>query len=79
MALNRQGKKVERLQDADDIRTDAEEPTYRSEEDSITRFDQAKRRKARRPQQQGPRRTGTSRRTERTDTAGVRRGEPPAA
>ena len=37
--------KVERLQDADDIRTDAEEPTYRSEEDSITRFDQAKRRK----------------------------------
>jgi len=45
MALNRQGKKVERLQDADDIRTDAEEPTYRSEEDSITRFDQAKRRK----------------------------------
>ena len=64
MALNRQGKKVERLQDADDIRTDAEEPTYRSEEDSITRFDQAKRRNKRggrnnkgrggdRPQQNG--------------------------
>ena len=45
MALNRQGKKVERLQDADDIRPEIEEPTYRSEEDSITRFDQAKRRK----------------------------------
>ena len=45
MALNRQGKKVERLQDTDDIRPEIEEPTYRSEEDSITRFDQAKRRK----------------------------------
>ena len=45
MALNRQGKKVEQLQHADDIRPAVEEPTYRSEEDSITRFDQAKRRK----------------------------------
>ena len=45
MALNRQGKKVEQLQHADDIRPVVEEPTYRSEEDSITRFDQAKRRK----------------------------------
>lgn len=64
MALNRQGKKVERLQDADDIRPAVEEPTYRSEEDSITRFDQAKRRSKRggrnnkgrggeRPQQNG--------------------------
>ena len=64
MALNRQGKKVERLQDADDIRPTVEEPTYRSEEDSITRFDQAKRRSKRggrnnkgrggeRPQQNG--------------------------
>ena len=45
LALNRQGKKAERLQHADDIRPTEEEPTYRSEEDSITRFDQAKRRK----------------------------------
>ncbi|WP_290539567.1 regulatory iron-sulfur-containing complex subunit RicT [Alistipes sp.] len=45
LALNRQGKKVERLQDAEEIRPQIEEPTYRSEEDSITRFDQAKRRK----------------------------------
>ena len=45
MSLNRQGKKVEQLQHADDIRPVVEEPTYRSEEDSITRFDQAKRRK----------------------------------
>ena len=65
MALNRQGKKVDRLQNADDIRPAVEEPTYRSEEDSITRFDQAKRRNKRggrnnnnkgrgeRPQQEG--------------------------
>ncbi|WP_417015508.1 regulatory iron-sulfur-containing complex subunit RicT [Alistipes sp.] len=45
LALNRQGKKVEQLQHADDIQPTVEEPTYRSEEDSITRFDQAKRRK----------------------------------
>ena len=45
LALNRQGKKVEQLQHEDDIRPTVEEPTYRSEEDSITRFDQTKRRK----------------------------------
>ena len=57
-----QGKKVDGLQNADDIRPAVEEPTYRSEEDSITRFDQAKRRKrggrnnkgrGDRPQQEG--------------------------
>ena len=47
MALNRAGKKVDQLQHADDIRPIAEEPTYRSEEDSITRFDSAKRRNKR--------------------------------
>ena len=45
LAQNRQGVRVERLQQADDIRPAADEPTYRSEEDSITRFDQARRRK----------------------------------
>ena len=44
MALNRAGKKVDQLQHADDIRPIAEEPT---EEDSITRFDSAKRRNKR--------------------------------
>ena len=47
IALNRAGKKVDRLQAAEDIAPAAEEPTYRSEEDSITRFDQAKRRSKR--------------------------------
>ena len=45
LALNRQGKKAEQLQHADEMQPTVEEPTYRSEEDSITRFDQAKRRK----------------------------------
>lgn len=45
LALNRQGRKVDQLQHADALRDEVEEPTYRSEEDSITRFDQAKRRK----------------------------------
>ncbi len=57
IAMNRAGKKVESLIDKDSI-VAVEEPTYRTEEDSITRFDnQNKRRKNRnkgnrqRPQQ----------------------------
>ncbi len=45
VALNRQGKRVESLQSADAMEPAIEEPTYRTEEDSITRFDNAKRRK----------------------------------
>lgn len=45
LAANRAGRKVEQLQDADTMVDVVEEPTYRSEEDSITRFDKAKRRK----------------------------------
>ena len=45
MAANRAGRKVEQLQDADAVTERVEEPTYRSEEDSITRFDKTKRRK----------------------------------
>lgn len=45
LALNRQGRKVDQLLPADALHEEVEEPTYRSEEDSITRFDQAKRRK----------------------------------
>ena len=44
-AANRAGKRVDQLQDADEVNDMIEEPTYRSEEDSITRFDKAKRRK----------------------------------
>ena len=47
IAMNRAGKRVESLLDKDSI-NDIEEPTFRTEEDSITRFDnQNKRRKGR--------------------------------
>ena len=39
MALNRAGQKVDQLQDSSTTEEVIEEPTYRSEEDSITRFD----------------------------------------
>ncbi len=47
LALNRAGKKPERMQAVEASIPAAEEPTYRSgsDEDSITRFDKAKRRK----------------------------------
>ncbi len=44
LAMNRAGKRPEQLQDADAVVGSVEEPTYRAEEDSITRFDKAKRR-----------------------------------
>lgn len=44
-ALNRQGKRVDQLLPDGALAPTVEEPTYRTEEDSITRFDQAKRRK----------------------------------
>ena len=44
IALNRAGTKVERLQDQD-VAPAVEEPDYPAEEDSITRFDKARRRK----------------------------------
>ncbi len=47
LSLNRAGKKVEKLQRDEDIVVKVEEPTYRSEEDSITRFDKARRNKNR--------------------------------
>ncbi len=39
VSLNRAGKRVDRLQRIEDIEVAVDEPTYRSEEDSITRFD----------------------------------------
>lgn len=45
MALNRQGKKVDELIDSSTIEDVENEPTYRSEEDSITRFDNKRKRK----------------------------------
>ncbi len=45
LSLNRAGKKADALVDAVEADSAAEEPTYRTEEDSITRFDKAKKRK----------------------------------
>ena len=45
LAMNRAGKHPEQLQDEDYVDERIEEPTYRAEEDSITRFDKAKRRR----------------------------------
>ncbi|MBQ7855681.1 MAG: hypothetical protein IJ348_01040 [Alistipes sp.] len=45
LALNRAGKKVDSI--LGDVEEVVEEPTYRTEEDSITRFDKAKKRKKR--------------------------------
>ena len=47
IALNRAGQKVETLQVEDLLAGQVEEPTYRSEEDSITRFDNASKRRGR--------------------------------
>ena len=55
-AANRAGKRVDQLQDAEEATEQIEEPTYRSEEDSITRFDKAKRRKKKNKQKAKPER-----------------------
>ncbi|MFR9584370.1 MAG: hypothetical protein SNG60_08920, partial [Rikenellaceae bacterium] len=43
LAMNKAGKRVDQLQREEDIEVKTEEPTYRTEEDSITRFDNARR------------------------------------
>jgi hypothetical protein len=45
LSLNRAGKKVDSIVDAAEANSAVEEPTYRTEEDSITRFDKAKKRR----------------------------------
>lgn len=45
LSLNRAGKKVDSIVDAAEANNAVEEPTYRTEEDSITRFDKAKKRR----------------------------------
>lgn len=69
VSQNRAGKKVDRLQAAEDIAPAAEEPTYRSEEDSITRFDQAKRR-SKRSRGKGGRQNGQDSQEAGQQTAG---------
>ncbi|MDE5730625.1 MAG: hypothetical protein K2H81_03745 [Alistipes sp.] len=70
IALNRAGQKVETLQAEDLHAEQVEEPTYRSEEDSITRFDNASRRRGRNRRKGG----GKEQREKRT-TEGAPRAE----
>ena len=78
MALNQEGKKVDRLQHADDIPAASGEPTYGagSVEDSITRFDKSKRRRhgasASRGSRRGPTASGSTAVGRRTITATLR-------
>ena len=52
LAANRNGEKVDSLLGSD-YEPEVEEPTYRTEEDSITRFDKAKKRKKKRNKSRG--------------------------
>ncbi|MBQ3186150.1 MAG: hypothetical protein IJB62_01160 [Alistipes sp.] len=70
-AANRAGKRVEQLQDAEESEELYEEPTYRSEEDSITRFDKAKRRKKK--SKNKPK--GEQRNDQKSDQKGEPKGE----
>lgn len=69
MALNRAGKKVDQLQTAVAEAPKVEEPTYRSEEDSITRFDSARRKR-------GGRNRGDSGNRERRENRGSENRNP---
>ncbi|MFR9649037.1 MAG: regulatory iron-sulfur-containing complex subunit RicT [Rikenellaceae bacterium] len=62
ISANRKGRKVEQLEDSSAINSRVEEPTFKSEEDSITRFDESRgtnkkrgrnQRRERKPQQDG--------------------------
>lgn len=77
LALNRAGKKADRLLPDDAVRAETEEPTFRSEEDSITRFDKAKRRKKTRGRGKEERGTATDRPAE-SQPQEVRAGNGPA-
>ena len=52
LAANRNGEKVDSLHGSD-FEPQVEEPTYRTEEDSITRFDKTKKRKKKRNKSRG--------------------------
>ena len=83
IALNRAGKKIDQLSAEQPQREKFEEPTYRSEEDSITRFDgngsKRKGRNRRRSDRNGSRNGQSTQkneqRTERGNTSGEQNGE----
>ncbi|MBR2858712.1 MAG: hypothetical protein IKB90_01285 [Alistipes sp.] len=64
LAVNRNGGKVESIL-GEDYEPQVEEPTYRTEEDSITRFDKAKKRKKKNRNRSDERRTDAAEREQR--------------
>ena len=79
LAQNRAGNRVERLTEDDAAVTTVEEPTYRTEEDSITRFDKAKRRNkrgGRNKNRQQPAESATEPQPRPTEGSENRGGEP---
>lgn len=78
MAMNRAGRKADQLEYAGDKHPQTEEPTYRSgsEEDSITRFDKAKRNKKRNNRKE---RNNTPTTPEQEGAPTAAQGETPAA
>ena len=68
LAVNRNGGKVESIL-GEDYEPQVEEPTYRTEEDSITRFDKAKKRKKKNRNRQDERREMKDERKEESNNA----------
>ena len=68
LAVNRNGGKVESIL-GEDYEPQVEEPTYRTEEDSITRFDKAKKRKKKNRNRQDERRETKDERKEENNNA----------
>ncbi|MFR9650415.1 MAG: regulatory iron-sulfur-containing complex subunit RicT [Rikenellaceae bacterium] len=75
MEINRTGKRVEQLMREEDIPKSVDEPTYRSEEDSITRFDSAKPR--RKSKNRKPNNKGQERRTDNREAREAREAREP--
>jgi hypothetical protein len=68
LAVNRNGGKVDSIL-GEDYEPQVEEPTYRTEEDSITRFDKAKKRKKKNRNRQDEKRVTSDERTENESDA----------
>ncbi len=75
LSMNRQGRKPDALLGADDMPPQVEEPTYRSEEDSITRFDQTRRHKKGGRNRNNNNRQGQPRNNEARAEGGQRGGD----
>ena len=74
LAVNRNGEKVESIL-GEDFEPQVEEPTYRTEEDSITRFDKAKKRKKRKNNRPQGEKQSAPQNEKQADKQGEKQGE----